>query len=271
MAVGGCGCPVVLYVMSVSKGKLSKVSTTTLIAKNGFVATTKAQFLDTGKYTYYVSMESTTATKGGSAYYNVELGGNALFFDSADGGLNNVLYDKKAKAFKGDANFVATELSGGSQDILLDSNAIGNEAYGNFVGYGDAVDYAKIVLTSKGSLSFKISALSDVTFEIWQKGVDKKGKAVLTSLQKKTSVTVKDYTAGASATTAALTLDAGEYYVSVTAKNTKANEKGGAFYNVTATFNASGSAASSLAMPETDNLAITDALSFASLNTDVSG
>ena len=72
----------------------------------------------------------------------------------------------------------------------------------------------------------------------------------------------------ASATTAALTLDAGEYYVSVTAKNTKANEKGGAFYNVTATFNASGSAASSLAMPETDSLAITDALSFASLDSD---
>jgi len=64
-------------------------------------------------------------------------------------------------------------------------------------------------------------------------------------------------------------LEAGEYYVSVTAKNTKANEKGGAFYNVTATFNASGSAASSLAMPEiSDSLAITDALGFASLDSD---
>ena len=69
------------------------------------------------------------------------------------------------------------------------------------------------------------------------------------------------------ATTNALSnLADGDYYISMTAKNTKANDKGCTFYNVTATFTASASA--SLAMPETDNLAITDALSFASLDSD---
>lgn len=52
--------------------------------------------------------------------------------------------------------------------------------------------------------------------------------------------------------------------------------KGGAFYNVTATFDASGSVASSLAMPETSgadaltdsSLNLTDSLSFSQLNAD---
>ena len=159
-----------------------------------------------------------------------------VFFDSADNGKNNVLYDKKAKTFKDDANFVSTEITAGSQSIQLDSIVAGADGYDNFVGYNDAVDYAKIVLTGKGTLSFQISAQADVTFEIWQKGKDKKGNDVLNSIQKKTTVTVKDYAIGATATTAALSLEAGEYYVSVTAKKTTANEKGSAYYNVNAKF-----------------------------------
>ena len=255
-----------------AKGKLSKVSTTTLTAKNGFAATTKAQFLDTGKYTYYVSMESTTATKGGSAYYNVELGGNALFFDSADGGLNNVLYDKKAKAFKDDANFVTTEIFSGSQVVSLDDNAIGNADYGNFVGYGDAVDYARIELTSGGSLSFDLKATGDATFSVYRK-TEKKGKLTLETIQT-TKLTLAKGTNVVSKTTDLLAgLEAGEYYISMTAKNTKANDKGSVFYNVTANATLSGNVSSALAMPETelasfDSLGISDALSFGQYDTD---
>jgi len=254
-----------------AKGKLSKVSTTTLTAKNGFTATTKAQFLDTGKYTYYVSMESTTATKGGSAYYNVELGGNALFFDSADGGLNNVLYDKKAKAFKDDANFVTTEIFSGSQGVSLDDNAIGNADYGNFVGYGDAVDYARIELTSGGSLSFDLKATGDATFSVYRK-TEKKGKLTLETIQT-TKLTLAKNTSVVTTTTNVLTgLKAGEYYVSMTAKNTKASDKGSVFYNVTANAVLSGSVSSALAMPEmelaTSSLSSQDALSFGQYDTD---
>ena len=148
-----------------------------------------------------------------------------------------MLYDKKSKSFKDDANFVENVLTG-NQDIIMDGIGSQNPDFENFVGYGDATDYAKIVLTSNGKLSFEITALADVTFEIWQKGKDKKGNNVLNSLQKKTALTVKDYAIGASALTAALTLAAGEYYISVTAKKTTANEKGSAFYNVTANFTA---------------------------------
>ncbi|MBR5023770.1 MAG: hypothetical protein IKX48_01795, partial [Victivallales bacterium] len=74
-------------------------------------------------------------------------------------------------------------------------------------------------------------------------------------------------------------LESGEYYVSMTAKSTKAHDKGSVFYNVTATLEPSlgdalampesSSAASSLSMPEADSLGISDALSFCGYDTDV--
>jgi len=232
-----------LWKYDTTKGKISKITagSATLKSKNGAIATktTKAQLLEAGgKYEYYVSMESSDAAKGGSAYYNVDINTvGSRFFDSADDGKNNWLYDKKAKAYNSDDNLVENVVTG-NQVILMDAEASQNPDFENFVGYNDAADYAKIVLTSKGTLSFEITALADVTFEIWQKGKDKKGNDVLNSLQKKTTVTVKDYAIGATATTAALSLEAGEYYVSVTAKKTTANEKGSAYYNVNANFSA---------------------------------
>jgi len=232
-----------LWKRDTASGKMTKAGpVTTLKTKNGAVVTktTKAQLLDAGdKYEYFVSMESSDAAKGGSAYYNVKVNTvGSRFFDSADNGRNNVLYDKKAKTFRDDANFAEIAISNGNRAIILDETLSGDPDFGNFVGYNDAADYAKIVLTGKGTLSFEITALADVSFEIWKKGTDKKGNAVLNSLQKKTDVKVKDFAVGASATTAALTLDAGEYYISVTAKKTTANDKGSAFYNVTANFTA---------------------------------
>ena len=70
-------------------------------------------------------------------------------------------------------------------------------------------------------------------------------------------------------------LAAGEYYVSMTAKSTKANASGSVFYNVTATLEPSDMA--SLAMPETSTanaltdtaLNLTDSLSFSGYDADV--
>jgi len=231
-----------LWKRDTNSGKMTKVGgVVSLKSKNGELAakSTKAQLLEVSdKYEYFISMESSDAAKGGSAYYNVNVNTVATrFFDSADGGENNWLYDKKSKTYNDDANLRTNTISGsGEKAIILDNNVIGDPAFNNFVGYQDAADYAKIVLTEKGLLSFQVTALADVSFEIWQKGEDKKGNAVLNSLQKKTEVKVKDYAVGASATTVALSLDAGEYYVSVTAKKATANEKGSALYNVTASF-----------------------------------
>ena len=255
-----------LWKRETSTGKFTKVGgVTSLKSKNGELVTksTKAQLLEVGdKYDYFVSMECTDATKGGSAYYNVNVNTvSTRFFDSNDGGENNWLFDKKNKVYNDDANLRVNTLSSfENKPLYLDNTASGDPAFNNFVGFKDSADFAKVVLTKGGSLSFKITALADVTFEIWQKGEDQKGNPVLNSLQKKTDVKVKDYAVGASATTDALTLEAGEYYISVTAKNTKANEKGSAFYNVTALFGSS--EADALVMPETDSLAMTDSLSF---------
>ena len=95
---------------------------------------------------YFISVASSNAKTGGDAYYNLSVGEKTVFFDSADDGANNVLYVKKSRTFVDDSHFVSTELSGGSQSVQLDTNAMGNADYENFVGYGDAVDYAKIVL-----------------------------------------------------------------------------------------------------------------------------
>ena len=264
-----------LWKRDTGTGKFAKVGgVTTLKTKNGAQVTksTKAQLLQVSdKYEYFVSMEGTDAAKGASAYYNVNVNTVATrFFDSADGGENNWLFDKKKKTYNDDANLRSNTISAsGDNAIILDNNPIGDNAFRNFVGYQDSVDYAKIVLTQSGSLTFKITALADVTFEIWQKGTDKKGKNVLNSLQKKTSLKVKDYAVGASTTTEVLTLGAGEYYVSVTAKNTKANEKGSAYYNVTAMFSPSEVVTDALAMPElSDSLAMTDTLSFDQYDAD---
>ena len=76
------------------------------------------------------------------------------------------------------------------------------------------------------------------------------------------------------ATTATLAgLDAGDYYISMTAKSTKANDKGSVFYNVTSNAVLSECVSSALAMPEmelasSDSLGISDALSFGGYDTD---
>jgi len=222
-------------------GKLTKVGgVTTLNAKNGFKATTKMQFLDKSKYKYYISMESADAAKGGSAYYNIELKGNSKFFDSADNGKNNTLYDKKAKSFHiedGSHHFETTSIDSGTTEVLLDSNPIGTDGYGNFVGYGDAVDYAKIELTGNGDLSFELKATGDATFVVYRKGRDKKGNETLDVLQTTKLALAKNTNSVAMSTNMLEDLDAGEYYISMTAKNTKPNDKGCVYYNVTAVFN----------------------------------
>jgi len=248
-------------------GKLSKVTSVSLPAKKKYEAMTKAQFLDTSKYTYYVSMECTDEAKGNGLYYNVEVTDDTVFFDSADDGRNNVLYDKKAKAYYFEDvkhHFESTTI-GANTKVKLDSDPVAETEWENFVGYQDAIDYAKIELTSTGDLTLMLEATGDATFTIYKKGQDKKGHETLEAIQA-TKLTVAS---GANKTERNMLisgLDAGEYYVSMAAKTTKATDKGCVFYNVTATFTASASA--SLAMPETDSLGISDALSFGSYDTD---
>ena len=256
-----------------AKDKMSKVGgVTALNAKNQYAAATKAQFLDSnnGQYEYYVSMECSDAAKGKGVYYNVAVADGAVFFDSADDGRNNILYDKKAKAFYGeddDHHFVSTNVGVGTKTVKLDGNAIGEAGYANFVGYGDAVDYAKINLTGDGSLYFKLKATGDATFVVYKKGQDKKGRDTLVTLQTTKLKLAKGSDVIDKFTDVLSDLAAGEYYISMTAKNTKANDKGLVYYNVTATLELPD--ADALAMPETDNRGVSDALSFGQNGADL--
>ena len=102
---------------------------------------------------------------------------------------------------------------------------------------------------------------------VYRKTQDKKGKDKMETLQTTKLKLAKGEKTVEITTNAIAGLEAGEYYVSMTAKNTKPNDKGNVFYNVTATLNHS--VADALAMPETsDALAVTDALSFNRFDAD---
>ncbi len=254
------------------KDKMSKVgAVTNLTAKKGYTATSKAQFLEVKEnFEYYVSMECSNASKGMSVHYHVEVADNTIFFDSADDGRNNVLYDKKAKAFypeDADHHFVTTNVSAGTKAVKLDYNTIGETGYGNFVGYGDAADYAKIRLTTSGNLSFTLTATGDATFVVYRKTQDKKGKDKMETLQTTKLKLAKGEKTVETATALLSGLEAGEYCISMTAKSTAANAKGCVFYNVSATLTPQN--ASSLAMPELSgsSLNLTDSLSFGQYDT----
>ena len=241
-------------------GKISLSEKSSATAKANKTGTIKAKIIKSG--TYFISVTSTNASKGGDAYYNLKVDGKTVFFDSSDDGENNVLYVKKTKTFVDDSHFVSTELVAGSQDIQLDSNTMGNADYENFVGYQDAADYAKIVLTTAGNLRFTIAATGDATFVVYKKGQDKKNNDTLVALQTTKLKLGKGDDVIDKYTDVLSDLAPGEYFISMTAKNTKANEKGSVFYNVTATL--APSAADALAMPESDKWGVSDALSFAS-------
>ena len=166
-----------------NKGKLKSIQATTL--KANVAATTKPLLLNAG--TYYLSMTSKNAAKGGAATYSVKAGAGTFFFTKGDNGDDT---KENARAFTLDDNWT------------------------DWVGMGDETDFRKITLESAAKLVFDLKSGDAATFTIWQ---DNKGK--LKSLQ---ATTPK---ANVAATTKALLLDAGTYYLSMTAKNAK---KGGA-------------------------------------------
>ena len=229
-------------------GKLSKVSLTSLLSKSKNKKTTAAKFLDTSKYTYYVSMVSTNAAKGASVYYNVEISSKSVFF-FGDDGRNNVVYDKKAKAFYGedaDHHFETTTI-GAETKVKFDADPVVDSDWENFVGYGDSADYAKIKLTSAGNLSFSLKATGNAKFIIYKMGVGSKGKEKLEAIQTTKLTLAKGESIVEKTTDMLAGLEAGEYYVLMKAESTKANDTGSVFYNVTATLDASVSSA--LEMP----------------------
>ena len=210
-------------------------STTLKKAKKAtvFSAETKNLLLEAGDY--YISVQSTNAKKGGEAYYDVRLGGDSRFFTAGDDGRNDYVYDKKAAdPLNPDiGDFVTTELASGTEEIRLDRDSADAD-WNNFVGFGDAADYATIRLSADATLSFSLTATDAAKFVIYSlvTGTDKKGNTTYTqkSLQSTALKKAKDDELFA-ATTKALSLAAGEYFISM--QSTNAKKGGAAFYSVT--------------------------------------
>lgn len=205
---------------------LTKVATVTVKADKT-ASLTKLIEANDGN-TYYISMESANAKSGGNAYYTVNIE-NSVFYDSADDGWNDWLYEKKAWNPQRE-NFVLNEIAGETTALQFDTNEMSVEAYGNFVGHNDNADYARFVLAEDATLNFTLTVTGDATFMVYQITQDRKGADKLVTLLKHT-VKMDPNAAQAKMTTSDLELAAGEYYISMTAKDTK---KGSAFYNVTA-------------------------------------
>ena len=193
-------------------------------------ATTKSIILEAGEY--YLRMESTNAAKGGNAEYYVYAGDDSVFFDKVDNHWNDVLCDKKTK--KLDANvkdFVLTKLTAPSTAVLLDrKNTVNVDGMKNFVGYGDETDFAKISLAKRADVSFRLVATDAAKFTIWRLVPGKDDTYTMKSLQATALKKGKDDTEY-NAVTRTITLDAGDYYISM--QSTNAAKGGNAYYNVT--------------------------------------
>ena len=212
---------------------------------------------------YYVCVQSTNASKGGSASYNVTA--TATVYSDADCSIvnesgNGWLYDKKTGKVNSEENLNldANKDIANGQSIKVDQGDV------NFVGFGDEFDYAAFMVAADGKYSFTIDTSGKAKFTVYSiapaKGDKRTQKSLLTQ-------TIKKATSGDGEKTKEVALKTGEtYYVSMQSTGAKKGDE--VYYNITA--NLSGAQpASSLAMPETDNLANSDALSFGGYDTDV--
>ena len=224
-----------------------------------YVASTKDLLLDrpADNQEYYIAVQSTNAKKGDEVYYSIIRGvsetHDCVFYTDGDNGWNNYVYDKNLGYNEENVGkFVDNEIKTGGESILLDSPAV-DGGWKNFVGFGDATDFAKITVAAGTTLSFALTATDAAKFTIWslETGVGKdeeptyKMKALQsTSLKKdKTSeeglfiADTKDYTF----------TEAGTYFISMESTNAK---KGSLTYYNVELKNATFSETASLDMPE---------------------
>ncbi len=208
-----------------------------------YSAQTKNLFLEAG--VYYVSMQSTNAKKGGDALYNVTVNGDTsaknytIIYDDGDDGWNNYLYDKKKSPVLNPYryDFPTTYVSSGTSNVRIDSSGVSHTndgtTYTNFVGFGDAADFARVYLDYASSLSFTVTSTDAAKFTVWQLviGTDKKGNTTYTQKNLQTTTLKKEKGATVyTADTKKLLLEDGYYYISV--QSTNAKKGGNAYYNV---------------------------------------
>jgi len=192
---------------------------TTALAWDGklqkYVATTNGLLLEAGDY--YFSMQSTNASQGGSAYYNVNVNLPECAF-YADGFNGDDWTDVAVAGGSGEVGYVGAVDADCTEPILTD-----------WVGFGDAVDYAGFYLFSAGKISFALDATDAATFTVYQLVENRNGSFSLKTLQT-TALAWDGNLQKYVATTKGLLLEEGEYFFSM--QSTNAGQGGSAYYNV---------------------------------------
>ena len=207
---------------------LKNLSVTPKMDKNGNWSVQSGELkpllLEGGKE-YFVSVEATNWKKGEGSNYDVTVSGEV--FNHPGNALQNNFVRGYLKNETTDAAVLTTNI-GASQAQISNVAVISDE----WVGFGDSIDFQRIVFDAAGSYSFRISGLEGkAKLTVWEYN----DKGQLKSL-KNISVTPKMDKNGnwsvQSGEISSLLLEAGkEYFVSVEATNWKKGEGSG--YDVT--------------------------------------
>ena len=198
--------------------ELTAIQTTALVfdkESGNYVAATQAVLLEAGQYC--LCIQSSGAPKDGDApSYQFELNKDVgdLY---VDGDNSDDWTDLKTAGTDGEVEYIGT-LDECSFCVLSD-----------WVGFGDAVDYAGFTLESAAKLSFSLDSTDAAKFTIYKLVQDKNGKYSLKSIQSTSLVYDKEFESY-EATTKALLLEAGDYYISM--QSTNAAQGGSASYDI---------------------------------------
>ena len=185
-----------------------KTVQTTVLKTAGDVNSKKPLLLESGEY--YLMVQSTNGAKkdGVEAFYNVTVNGDSVFFDK---GNNSDDWGDMKTAGKASTTLVDFGVLSDSTTTVLS---------GEWVGFGDAVDYRKFTLNGSAKLSFSVTTNDTVKVGLYQLVSKTKGDVTTYSLKQVQATTFKS-----SGDTKSLLVGEGDYYLMVQSTNAK---KGGA-------------------------------------------
>lgn len=224
-------------------GKDKKGNTTLSVIQTGKLKLNKATGLyevQTGNLvsmqgggTFYWSVESTNAKKGGNAYYTVELDERSIL--APEGSNEDDWEDMMTAGYDGHIRDLGTITS--ADDPLLAED---------WVGYGDVVDYYKFTVNHNSRIAFRAEATDKLLLSVGEltEGGVLETKYSLVKPKKSTVYSVETKT---------ITLTAGKtYYLGVMSANYSRQQGIDGEYRVYInSFVSSGSDADALTMPET--------------------
>ena len=208
---------------------LRTITTKKAAGQKKYTANAAGLLLEAGNYFVTVKLTGRSNNSG----YTLGLDRwQSIFYDQADDGWNNFLYNSKTKTVNPDVFYDGGVTIDEFTDVVdLDGATPG------FVGFGDAADYRKIELESAAKLSFTVSSTDAVKFTVYSltESLDKKGNTVYTQKALQTSTAKLNKATGKyEVTTAGLLLDNANantaYFLAV--ESTNAAKGGYAEYSV---------------------------------------